>query len=362
MKLYDLMDPTLLAEMLEQGFIRERRHTTLPYRILGYTEEAQYSRTWNAVTTQCRGLVVDDDDNVIARPFTKFFNDGEHDGDRLPALDLSAPAEVTDKLDGSLGILVPTPDGHIVSTRGSFESEQAAWATKLYRSTYASRFSPQDGTTYLFEIIYKANRIVVDYDFEDLVLLGAVDNLTGQVSPAAAIDWPGRKAAQFPHHTLAEALAAPVRDNAEGFVIRFLDSDLMVKIKLERYLQLHKIITGLSEKSVWEHLSAGLPLMDLLAELPDEFHQWVTDVRDNLYADYTRIDSAARESFKAITEALEDLTDRKQFAMQALKLAPDMRPLMFLLYDGNAAKLDAAIWRTLKPVGETAMLDQVDAA
>ncbi len=33
--------------------------------------------------------------------------------------------------------------------------------------------------TYLFEIIYKENRIVCDYDFEDVVLLGVINTKTG---------------------------------------------------------------------------------------------------------------------------------------------------------------------------------------
>src|SRR5487761_1253908 len=181
------MDPTLLADMITQGFVRERRHPTLPYRILGYTEEAQYSKTWNEVTVQCRGLVGDDEGFVVARPFRKFWNDTEHDGERLPTLDLAAAVEVTDKLDGSLGILGPTPDGHIISTRGSFESDQAAWATTFYNQHYADLFPPMYGWTYLMEIIYKANRIVVDYDYEDLVLLGAVNNQSGEIMSATEV-------------------------------------------------------------------------------------------------------------------------------------------------------------------------------
>lgn len=362
MKLQDLMDTALLVDMIEQGFIRERRHPSLPYRILGYTEEAQYSKTWNEATTQCRGLVVDDEGTVIARPFRKFFNDGEHDGERLPALDLSAPVEVTDKMDGSLGILVPTPTGHVVCTRGSFESEQAAWATAFYNRHYAGRFTPFADTTYLFEIIFRANRIVVDYDFEDLVLLGAIDNNSGEVVSAGIIDWPGRKATQFPYGSLAAALAAPVRDNAEGFVIRYLDTDLMAKVKLERYIQLHKIITGLSEKSVWEHASAGEPFEALIADLPDEFHGWVTKAWDELQFQSRRRSEIAECAYRRIVADLDGRMDRKGFALKAIEQEPDMRPLMFMHYDGNMAKLETAIWRALKPVGETYMVNAEEAA
>lgn len=360
----DLMDPSLLADMIEQGFIRERHHPTLPYRILGYTETAQYSKTWNEATLQCRGLVLDNADVVIARPFAKFFNDSEHDGSRLPVLDLKAPVEVTDKMDGSLGILVPTPDGHIIATRGSFESEQAAWATRFYREHYADHFAGLRDITILFEIIFKANRIVVDYDFEDLVLLGGIEIDTGHLISADLIDWPGHKAHEFPYDTLAEALAAPVRDNAEGFVVRYLDeSELMVKIKLERYLQLHKIITGLSEKSVWEHASAGLAFEDLIADLPDEFHDWVTNVWDDLQECRASIGCEAREIFDQLMDYLPANGSRKEFALAVQEYPkPGIRPFLFMLLDGNIVKLDAAIWRSLKPVGETYMVNSEEAA
>lgn len=362
MRIEQLIDPGLLASMISQGYIRERRHPTLPYRILGYSESTQYERVWNQATLQCRGLVVHDAGTVIARPFGKFFGDGEHDGERLPALDFTAPVEVTDKLDGSLAISVPTPDGLIIATRGSFESDQARWATDFYRTHYADTFVPDPAYTYLWEILYKANRIVVDYDFEDLVLLGAVHIDSGRIVAAADIDWPGRKATQFEYRTLADALAAPVRDNAEGFVVRYLDTDLMVKIKFERYVALHRIVTGLSEKVVWEHAAAEKPFEELLIDLPDEFHRWVTDVWDDLQSSYDSIEATARNEFARIRRALPIDSGRKEFALKATELDPRMRPLLFVLLDGNMTKLHAAIWRSLKPAGDTRMLNAEEAA
>jgi RNA ligase len=99
----DLFDPKLLTEMLEGGFVRAGVHPTLPMTILNYTEKAQYERVWNPVTLTCRGLIVNHTTkDVVARPFRKFFNYGEPAAD---GLDTSGPVCVTDKMDGSLGIL-----------------------------------------------------------------------------------------------------------------------------------------------------------------------------------------------------------------------------------------------------------------
>ena len=45
----------------------------------------------------------------------------------------------------------------------------------------AEPFCPKPGKTYLFEIIYPENRIVVDYgDYKGLVLIDVIDNETGK--------------------------------------------------------------------------------------------------------------------------------------------------------------------------------------
>ena len=74
------------------------------------------------MTLACRGLIVDErDGGVVARPYRKFFN---HDQPDAPPLDVTAPVTVTDKLDGSLGILYREPSGAVaVATRGSFASD-----------------------------------------------------------------------------------------------------------------------------------------------------------------------------------------------------------------------------------------------
>ncbi len=354
----------MLSDMLEQGYIRERRHPVYPYRILNYTETAAYEGIWNAATTQCRGLVIDDQGYVVARPFTKFHNHTEHDGQKFPALDLGAPVKVFDKLDGSLGILAPKPDGsgHIIATRGSFESEQAEWATRFYDEHYADDpiWQPEPGHTYLFEIIYGDNRIVVDYDFEDLVLLGGRSIDTGATFAPSASTYPGRVARTFDAATLRDALALPPRPNAEGIVVQF-DNGQLVKIKQADYLRLHKLVTGLNARAVWEHMSAGGTFEDLIGDIPDEFHGWVTQVWDDLWTAYDDIDGRASHNFLLAVARLEresETRTRKEFAALVADLPNDLKPLMFLLWDDDKVRVDAAIWKRLRPEGDTRMWNQ----
>jgi RNA ligase len=144
---------------------------------------------WNAVTLTCRGLIADERGDILARPLPKFFN---HDQPEAPVIALDEPVVVTDKADGSQGIIYPTPDGPAVATRGSFASDQALHATGLLRSRYGG-WNPPAFLTVLVEIVYPANRIVLDYaGLDDLLLLGAVDVETCRTfGPSSVPDWPG---------------------------------------------------------------------------------------------------------------------------------------------------------------------------
>lgn len=250
MILTDLFPTTELYDAIAAGLVRVVRHPDEPLRIYNYTERAQYSRSWTRVTRNCRGLIVGDDDVVVARPFPKFFNYGE---EAAPTLSLDEPCIATDKLDGSLGIIYPTSSGHAVATRGSFTSDQALHATAVLRSRYPD-FAPDPRRTYLVEIIYPANRIVVDYsDCDDLFLLGAVNISSGLNDDSDG--WPGPATGVLPPTTLRQALVAAPRPGHEGMVLHFSGGAFRLKLKQDEYIRLHRILTGLTARTLWEHLA-----------------------------------------------------------------------------------------------------------
>ena len=253
--LNDVFDPAELASAVQTGHVRLQRHPSRPLTIYNYTEAGQYAGAWTPVTLACRGLVVDAAGAIIARPYRKFFN---HSEVHAPQLDAAAEVLVTDKADGSLGIIYHDGDGPAVATRGSFASDQALHATELLRARYGG-FVPPTGLTVLVEIIYPGNRIVVDYDgLDDLVLLGAVDIATGRTyGPAAVPTWPGPVVETFGYATFAEALAAPPRAGREGLVVHFTAADQRVKIKYADYVRLHRLVTGLTARTVWDVMANG---------------------------------------------------------------------------------------------------------
>lgn len=341
--LADIFDAADLTAAIDGGYVRVQRHPTLPLEIYNYTEKAQFEGVWTPVTLACRGLIVAADGTVVARPLPKFFNYGQPG---TPALDPTAPVHVTDKADGSLGVIFPVEGGWAVATRGSFASDQAVHATEVLRTRYAG-FTPPDGLTVLVEIIYPGNRIVIDYgELDDLILLGAVDIATGRTyGPEAVPGWPGPVVTRFDHGTLAEALAAAPRPNREGFVVWFPDTDIRVKIKYEEYVRLHRIVTGLSARTVWEALVAGRTAAEIAEPLPDEFHPWVAAVVASLNAEVDRMAAGVEAAFAEIVTALAEDWVRRDFALVAA-VHPE-RAALFLRLDARDYR--PLLWQRVRP-------------
>ena len=115
-----------------EKYISERKHDTLDLIIWNYKNSCQFDNAWDEYTTMARGLITDLEGNIVARPFKKFFNINTFEGTKIEELPAEIP-EITEKLDGSLGILYPDNENYAISTRGNFNSEQAEFATKLIK-------------------------------------------------------------------------------------------------------------------------------------------------------------------------------------------------------------------------------------
>lgn len=345
MHITELFDEGLLREMIEGRFVRRFEHDNGDLIGYDYTSSAQWDRVWNPVTLNCRGLIVDTNGMLVARPFPKFFNHGEQPDE--DARRLGQPFTLSEKLDGSLGIHYLWKGQHAVSTRGSFHSPQAQWATERIQGWPPD---PEPCTTHLFEIIYPENRIVVDYgDRAELVFLAAVDWRTGRTANAY---WPlSKRAATYEVPT--GATLADIRSawshldtgNFEGFVATFPDGH-RVKIKLDEYLRLHRIMSGTSNRTIWEALRAGTDLGQVFDAVPDEFADWAQRVADELRTDYDQINTEAKAEYRAlIAEFGPVITDRKPFAMKAKDSVN--AGLLFAMLDGKGYA--DHIWKRLRP-------------
>ena len=74
----------VLEEYIDKGLVVKQNHPTLPLSIYNYSRTTQYDGMWDDITLNCRGLVLDNEGNVIAKPFPKFFNYEEHKPEDIP--------------------------------------------------------------------------------------------------------------------------------------------------------------------------------------------------------------------------------------------------------------------------------------
>lgn len=350
--LKDLFDLGEFEEMKNAGFVRVQRHPVFPNElaIANYTHKAQQNYHWNAVTEQTRGLIFHPETlEVVARPFRKFYNHDEKNADPITAQE---KVRAFDKLDGSLGIAYMMPDGKWgIATRGSFTSDQAVWATKFYHAKGTEYFPFILMTTDLFEIIYPENRIVVEYaGYEGLVYLGSVDIETGafrfeydMFDERAEVVYEG---AYENIHTLAE------RPGKEGVVVCTSDGR-RVKVKQEEYVRLHRIVTNLSERAIWEMMEGPYPdrIDNIVSQLPEEHAKWARDVADTLVGQYFMVATKISEVY----HSLKGLSTRKEKAIALQNENPVVRAAVFAGLDGKSYV--EIVWKALRPTNEGNDLD-----
>ena len=297
--------------------------------LFNYLPTAVYANRWNYFEQISRGLILNrKSGNVVARPFDKFWNWGE--GGRMTSAGIRS---VTQKVDGSLGILY-RQDGQLkIATRGSFTSEQALWATEYLKRYDLSSLDPD--LTLLFEIVYPENRIVVDYgDTEALVFLAARNMITGKYERdyLYAYDW----FYLFDHPDcflegdIDDIIARlPELDaNEEGYVVEFLDGQRF-KFKGARYLELHRLISNLSFKNTLAAVACGT-VENIRSQVSDEFlgqfNQWVEEIK----AKEAEIERSVTGAFAEAPKA-----SRKDFALWVMANYKDLAQYLFAMLDGQ---------------------------
>lgn len=327
-----MINKILLQKHIDNKLVVVQKHPTADLYIYNYSPKVQYEKLWDEVTLITRGLILDSEMNYVSRPFGKFFNLEEHDKSEIPNLAF----DVFMKLDGSFGEIYWLNDKPYIASRGSFTSEQALHATDVLYKKYSHLFDKLDRTaTYIFEIIYPENTIVLNYNgLDDIILLTVIDIKTGE-ERLEDIGFP--LVERLDGINDINKLKLLEETNKEGFVVRFKNG-FRVKVKFDEYVRLHRIITGVSNVAIWEYLSEGKSFDELLEKVPDEFYNWVKKTASELTVNFNNILDECKTVFK-------ELNTRKE---TALYFQNQKHPsVLFYLLDKKDPNI--VIWKLIKP-------------
>jgi RNA ligase len=409
MKLENLLNIDNLNRLVTERYIAVRKHPSLPLRIYNYTSECMFKNMWPYEVCVCRGLIVDDKDNIVSRPIPKFFNLGQsgpyifrNAQGNLEVRDevfsdrflvetsefLHAPLSITRKLDGWAGISWNYEDKWGVASRGSFDSPGALYATEKFQKFVkytAVEFIPKD-TTLFFEIISKETRVVVPYDFEGLVLIAAIDNDTGEEMRRSGVEalykeinqyakerpW-CRLVEDFPMRSLAKCMTDDSMTE-EGYVVAIHRNGLppvRSKIKLAEYCRLHRILCGVTPQKIWLELAdpmsswvnhgskkdwkTGEIKHDM--QIPREFADWVLDWHKRItesfhqnLVDALRVEKAFAD-MRTDEMAWKEIQDNWEYLRTAGGYSKEIVKVASKLHGGKVTEAYADLWNLVRPFG-----------
>jgi len=340
----------ILDDYIKKGLVDVQSHPVFPLKVYKYSRECQYSSSWDDITLNMRGTILDSDGNLVAKGFSKFFN-YEEVKDLIPWG--KEVVWVQEKMDGSCGILFYYENEWVMATNGSFTSEQSIKGLEIFKSKYdLDKFDKN--ITYVVEIIYKENKIVVDYGNDERVVFLTLFNKDRElnVSTMRSIllsqgvsisDIVNSELLLDSDENLAISLKEKNLQNSEGYVLRFQPSNYRIKIKFEDYVKLHSFLANFSNVDIWVCLKNGEDISKIVLYVPDEFDEWIENEKSKLIREFKNYVHFVNFVYHQIGRPLF----RKDFAEKVKEQDSRIHSILFRMYDGK--NYDDLIWKLIKP-------------
>ena len=366
---------------IEPGYVSIQSHAEFPLSIYAYGRKTVCEQKWDGVTTKCRGIIVNNlTGEIVARPFEKFHNYGTG-SDAGVEVGLGEPT-VWEKMDGFMCTLYTWGGVDYIASKGSFHSIHAKWASAWLRQHFGTSLGVPAGNTAVFEGLHPDLRIVVDYaDRKELVLLTVIENETGrEYAPHALRDFARAKGLALPvefNLTLENARIYTMGEDhgasEEGYVLTwYLDGKppFRLKLKFIEYLRLHRMVTGVSPKRIWEVLAGNqTPELDeYLKQSTPWFSAFVQKWMKALTLEHDRIKSESITRFAAAFINAKDYVNdlgyadftglRKAYAAKFLTPEnKEFQAVLFALLDEKDVR--PIIWKMVKHMthGHDPMVD-----
>lgn len=313
-----------------------------------------------AIRRECRGLVFcNKTKRILRRPFHKFFNIGQRE-ETLPAnVDLSKPHVVLDKLDGSL--IAPFRDHQGTIIWGTkmcamdFHERVAAFVSTQPQYTMFVNQCLRYNLSPCFEYVGPENRIVLNYQEEDLFLTALRDINTGEyvsykemALEAERLNVPYVRAFDSWNNIDEFIEHARNLEDVEGFIVRFNDGT-MVKAKCDWYVQIHRakekilfdrhIVEMILDETI-DDVKSMLPFEDCekLTKFERDFHYKLNAVVAGIFIEL--------EALKLYN------IDRKTFALtRATEMDSYTRAVIFRHWDNHEGIRQTVINTIRKNIG-----------
>jgi len=260
----------------------------------------------------------------------KFFNVNECEEWMIDDLSKHEIIDVQNKEDGSIISFVYV-DEWIPKSKASFESDQAFMAKKFLDKnknlTYFLNFCKREGFYPIFELVSPKNKIVLDYEYTDLVLLKVRINdwdskrnkFIGEYLPKDIIEelalGYNLSYAKFETFTLQDMMKkVEEEENKEGWVIHF-NNNQFAKLKTKWYFEMHKILSpDAFREDIIIRKILNEEIDDILSQIEGERRESVIEIR-------SKIDRKFNSLVKRTLGLLEELksSNRKDFAISYSK-------------------------------------------
>jgi RNA ligase len=304
------------------------------------------------IRRECRGIIFDTaTGDIIRRPFQKFFNVNERDETQDYAVDLSRDHAILEKLDGSM-IAPFIVNGEMVWGTKMGATDVAKPVEEFVKNNPNYQFLAEEaisnGYTPIFEWCSRKQRIVLDYQ-EDQLILTAVRNMTtGKYaffkawSHLVPVVRTWDVGLEMDNKTM-KSFVSYVRDleDLEGFVVRF-DDGHMIKLKCDWYVQIHKAKEAILQDRNIVELILDNKLDDIKAHLP-------TEDRDRLTYFEFQINSRIIDKAAHLSDATnreQYMGDRKYFALnRAQEYNSYSKAIVFALWDDNSYERSSELVR-----------------
>lgn len=257
-----------------------------------YSQIESFPFKRNPVVIESRGIILDNNLKVIARPFDRFFNYGEDD--ISPNINWSE-CHIYKKIDGSLiKIFHYNGNWHAGTKKTVYGNTDVNGFNVMFKDLVYKAFNVNtqeefnfifegfEGSTLIFELTSRENRVVTPYEGTQIWLLAVRDNVTGNYIDINEVILKFKEDNKFDKYSIklpkkftfdsysaCAKAAEELPDLKEGYVVYNSLNVPIFKIKSPAYVAAHQLRgNGLSHNNALE-LVINFEESEYLSLFPD---------------------------------------------------------------------------------------------